>query len=313
MNKYDNITVLGSNGMVGRAIVRDLNSKGYVNVHEVTRNIVDLTNQNMVNSWFNSNRPQYVFLCAAKVGGIMANNSEPADFGYNNGIIELNVLNAAFKSNVKKLLFLGSSCIYPRLAPQPLKEEYLLTSALEPTNELYALAKIFGLRLCQAYNKQYGCNFISCMPTNLYGYFDNFSLKSGHVLPALLRKYHEAKINNTDVTCFGTGNVFREFMYVDDLADACTFLMNNYNDNETINIGTGIDVTIKQLSEEISKVVGFTGITNWDTSKPDGTPRKLLDVSKLNGIGWYAKTNLQEGLNKTYSWYLENINNIKEN
>lgn len=312
MNKDSKIAVLGSRGLVGQAIVRDLKSKGYNNVYEVTRNQVDFINQVYVDVWFERNKPEYVFLCAAKVGGIMANSTKSADFGYENGMIELNILNAAKNNKTTKLLFLGSSCIYPREAPQPLKEEYLLTSALEPTNELYALAKILGLRMCQAYNKQYGCNFISCMPTNLYGSFDNFSLESGHVLPSLLRKYHEAKVNNTDVTCFGTGNVYREFMYVDDLADACVFLMNNYEDNETINIGTGIDVTIKELAEKIANVVGFTGVTNWDSSKPDGTPKKLLDVSKLNNLGWKATTLLEDGIRRTYEWFIFHNYEVKK-
>lgn len=310
--KNSNILVLGASGLVGSAIVRDLKNKGYNSIISLTHKDLDLTNQELVNNWFWWNKPEYVFLCAAKVGGIMANSTKPADFGYENGMIELNVLNAAKKYKTKKLLFLGSSCIYPRMADQPIKEEYLMSSALEPTNELYALAKILGLKLCQAYRKQYGCNFISCMPTNLYGINDNFSLESGHVLPALLRKFHDAKENNiNEVTCFGSGNVYREFLYVDDLADACVFLMESYNDSEIINIGVGSDVTIKELVEKIKEIVGYKGAIKWDISKPDGTPRKLLDVTKINKLGWYSKTSLENGLKLTYEWFKNNKGNIK--
>lgn len=307
MNKTDKILVLGGNGLVGKAIIKKLISDRYTNVHMPNRDMLDLTNNWDTIQYFYKLRPQYIFLAAAKVGGILANSKFPADFGHINGMIELNVLQAAYLSNrvqTNKLLFLGSSCIYPRDCPQPIKEEYLLSGYLEKTNELYALAKILGLKLCEAYRKQNNCNFISCMPTNLYGPNDNFDLETSHVLPALIRKVHEASIHKTKVEVWGDGSPMREFLYIDDLADACVFLMKNYNSPETINIGTGIDITIKNLVETICDVVEFDhNNVVWDTLKPNGTPRKLLDVSKINNLGWKAQTDLITGIKKTYEWY----------
>lgn len=306
MEKNSKIYVAGHRGLAGSAIVRKLQSEGYPNLILRTHKELDLEIQKDVHEFFEKERPEYVFLAAAKVGGILANNTYPADFIYNNLIIEANVIHAAYKYGVKKLIFLGSSCIYPKYAPQPMKEEYLLTGELEPTNEPYAVAKIAGIKLCQSYNRQYGTNFLSVMPTNLYGINDNFDLETSHVLPALIRKFHEAKQNaEKNVTVWGTGSPKREFLYVDDLADACVFLMNNYNGSEIVNIGTGEDVTIRELAETIRDATGFDGGIEWDTAKPDGTPRKLLDVSKLQGLGWKSKVGLKAGITETYKWYLE--------
>ena len=307
MLKSAKIYVAGSNGMVGSAIVRTLEAKGYSNIVVKSSKELDLKNQQAVHDFFNQEQPEYVFLAAAKVGGIHANNTYPATFIYDNIMIQSNVIQAAYDFNVKKLLFLGSSCIYPKFAPQPIKEEYLLTGSLEPTNEAYAIAKIAGLKMCQFYKQQYGCNFISAMPTNLFGVNDNFNLENSHVLPALLRKFIEAKQNNKqEVTIWGSGTPKREFLFVDDLAEACLFLMENYNGNETVNIGTGEDVSIKELAETIMKIVGFEGNLIFDASKPDGAPRKLLNVSKINTLGWKHQTNLEEGIQKTLNWIQKN-------
>ena len=307
MLKDAKIYVAGSNGMVGSAIVRALKAKGYINIVVKSSKELDLKNQQAVHDFFNQEQPEYVFLAAAKVGGIHANNSYPATFIYDNLMIQSNVIQAAYDFNVKKLLFLGSSCIYPKFAPQPIKEEYLLTGSLEPTNEAYAIAKIAGLKMCQFYKQQYGCNFISAMPTNLFGVNDNFNLENSHVLPALLRKFIEAKQNNKqEVTIWGSGTPMREFLFVDDLAKACLFLMENYNDVETVNIGTGEDVSIKELAETIMKIVGFEGHLIFDASKPDGAPRKLLDVSKINNLGWKHQTSLENGIQKTLNWIQKN-------
>ena len=307
MLKDAKIYVAGSNGMVGSAIVRALKAKGYINIVVKSSKELDLKNQQAVHDFFNQEQPEYVFLAAAKVGGIHANNSYPATFIYDNLMIQSNVIQAAYDFNVKKLLFLGSSCIYPKFAPQPIKEEYLLTGSLEPTNEAYAIAKIAGLKMCQFYKQQYGCNFISAMPTNLFGVNDNFNLENSHVLPALLRKFIEAKQNNKqEVTIWGSGTPMREFLFVDDLAEACLFLMENYNGIETVNIGTGEDVSIKELAETIMKIVGFEGHLIFDASKPDGAPRKLLDVSKINNLGWKHQTSLENGIQKTLNWIQKN-------
>lgn len=301
------IFVAGHRGLVGSAIVRRLEKDGCSNFVNRTHSELDLTNQAAVNEFFSDERPEYVFLAAAKVGGIYANNTYPADFIMQNELIQCNVINAAHKYNVNKLLFLGSSCIYPKLCPQPIKEEYLLTGALEPTNEAYALAKISGLKMCQFYNTQYGTNFISTMPTNLYGPNDNFDLNNSHVLPALMRRFHEAKLNNAkEVVLWGTGTPLREFLHVDDLADACVYLMNNYNGNEFFNVGTGQDVTILELAKIIKRVVGYNGKIVLDSTKPDGTPRKLLDVSRLERAGWKASIQLEDGISSTYDWFLSN-------
>jgi len=307
MLKSAKIYVAGSNGMVGSAIVRTLEANGYSNIVVKSSKELDLKNQQAVHDFFNQEQPEYVFLAAAKVGGIHANNTYPATFIYDNIMIQSNVIQAAYEFNVKKLLFLGSSCIYPKFAPQPIKEEYLLTGSLEPTNEAYAIAKIAGLKMCQFYKQQYGCNFISAMPTNLYGINDNFNLENSHVLPALLRKFIEAKQDNKqEVTIWGSGTPMREFLFVDDLAEACLFLMENYNDVETVNIGTGEDVSIKELAETIMKIVGFEGHLIFDASKPDGAPRKLLDVSKINNLGWKHQTSLEKGIQKTLNWIQKN-------
>lgn len=304
MKKDARIYVAGHRGLVGSAISRRLLSEGYNNLLLRTHKELDLEVQRDVQEFFEKERPDYVFLAAARVGGILANSTYPADFIYNNLIIEANVIHAAHRAGVKKLLFLGSSCIYPKYATQPIKEEYLLTGELEPTNEPYAVAKIAGIKMCQAYNKQYGANFISVMPTNLYGPDDNFDLQSSHVLPALIRKLHDARTSNAaSVRIWGSGTPRREFLYVDDLADACLFLMKNYDEDQIINIGTGEDITIKELAERIKRVVGFEGDLNWDGTKPDGTPQKLLDISKIKGLGWMPKTTLEEGVKKTYKWY----------
>lgn len=307
MNKDSKIFIAGHRGLVGSAILRCLQSQGYNNLLLKTHKELDLELQKDVEDFFERVRPDYAFMAAAKVGGILANNTYPADFIYNNLIIQTNVIHAAYKFAVKKLIFLGSSCIYPKFAPQPMKEEYLLTGKLEPTNEPYAVAKIAGIIMCQSYNRQYGTNFISVMPTNLYGPNDNFDLNSSHVLPAMTRKFHDAKMHRKGaVTLWGTGSPKREFLHVDDLADACVFLMNNYNESEIINIGAGEDITIKELAEMIKKVVSYEGEIIWDTSKPDGTPRKLLDVSKLKALGWKPKIGLDVGIKSTYEWYLSN-------
>ena len=307
MLKSAKIYVAGSNGMVGSAIVRTLEAKGYSNIVVKSSKELDLKNQQAVHDFFNQEQPEYVFLAAAKVGGIHANNTYPATFIYDNIMIQSNVIQAAYDFNVKKLLFLGSSCIYPKFAPQPIKEEYLLTGSLEPTNEAYAIAKIAGLKMCQFYKQQYGCNFISAMPTNLFGVNDNFNLENSHVLPALLRKFIEAKQNNKqEVTIWGSGTPKREFLFGDDLAEACLFLMENYNGVETVNIGTGEDVSIKELAETIMKIVGFEGNLIFEASKPDGAPRKLLDVSKINNLGWKHQTSLENGIQKTLNWIQKN-------
>jgi GDP-L-fucose synthase len=308
MNKDAKIYVAGHRGLVGSAILRKLQADGYTNLVYRTSQELDLRDRNQVDKFFEEEKPEYVFLAAAKVGGIVANNEYPADFIHDNLMIQTNVIDAAYRNGVKKLLFLGSTCIYPKFAPQPLKEEYLLTGELEPTNEPYAIAKIAGIKMCQSYNRQYGTKFISVMPTNLYGPNDNFDLHTSHVLPALIRKFHEAKENNAPyVEVWGTGTPRREFLHSDDLADACVFLMKNYEDNEIINIGVGEDISIKELAEKIKEVVGYQGEIKFDTTKPDGTPRKLVDVSKINALGWKASISLDEGLKKVYQWFLENV------
>jgi len=307
MNKDSKIYIAGHRGLVGSAIVRNLESQGFKNLITRTRESLDLLDQNAVSNFFKEEKPEYVFLSAAKVGGIHANNELPADFIFQNLQIQNNIIPNAYLNGTKKLLFLGSSCIYPRDCAQPIKEEYLLTGPLEKTNEAYAIAKIAGIKMCQAYNKQYGTKFISVMPTNLYGPNDNFDLTSSHVLPALLRKFYDAKINNKEeVVMWGTGLAMREFLFVDDLADACVYLMNNYESSDIVNIGTGEDISIKDLALLIKKIVGFEGEIVNDTTKPDGTPRKLLDVSKLHNLGWKHSTSLKDGIKQTYEWFLDN-------
>lgn len=308
MNKDSKIYVAGHRGLVGSAIVRNLEERGYTNIIYRTHKELDLTRQLEVEKFFEEEKPEYVFLAAAKVGGIHANNTRPAEFIYDNLMIESNIIHSAYKYGVKKLLFLGSSCIYPKFANQPIKEEYLLTGELEPTNEAYAIAKITGIELCKFYRRQYGCDFISAMPTNLYGINDNFDLETSHVLPALIRKFHEAKINNQEeVVMWGTGKPLREFMYVDDLADALVHLMLNYSDEIHVNMGTGKDLSIGELARIVKEVVGYEGKIVNDLSKPDGTPRKLLDVSRLEATRWEYKTELREGIERVYSWYLKNL------
>lgn len=307
MNKDSKIYIAGHRGLVGSALVRKFQELGYDNLILKTRSELNLLNQQEVADFFAVEKPEYVFLAAAKVGGIGANSTYPADFVYENIMIQTNIIHSAYKNNTKKLLFLGSSCIYPKMAEQPIKEESLLTGELEPTNDAYAIAKIAGIKMCQAYNKQYGTNYISVMPTNLYGPNDNFDLEKSHVFPALIRKFHEAKINKeAEVVVWGTGTPIREFLYVDDLAEACIYLMNNYNDDKIVNIGTGVGITIKELSELIKKVVGYEGDIVFDASKPDGTPIKINDISFLNQLGWQAKIDLERGLNLTYDWYKQN-------
>ena len=307
MEKTAKIFVAGSNGMVGSAIVRKLKSEGFTNLLLTSSKELDLRNQEAVVTFFDKNKPEYVFLAAAKVGGIYANDKYPAEFLYDNLMIQNNVIHNAYLHNVKKLLFLGSSCIYPKLSQQPIKEEYLLTGSLEPTNEAYAIAKIAGVEMCKFYKKQYDCNFISAMPTNLYGINDNFNLANSHVLPALLRKFIEAKDNNLPtVSIWGSGTPMREFLFVDDLAEASLFLMQTYTGSETINVGTGVDVSIKELAETIKKIIGYKGELVFDASKPDGTPRKLLDVSKINSLGWKHTKNLEDGIIDTLKWLSEN-------
>jgi len=304
MDSLSKIYIAGHRGLVGSAIVRALKKQGYNNFILRTHSELDLLDQKSATDFFKKEKPEYVFLAAAKVGGIMANRTYPADFIYQNLQIQNNIIHHSYLNGVKKLLFLGSSCIYPKLCSQPIKEEYLLTGELEPTNEPYAIAKIAGIKMCPAYNKQYGTDFISVMPTNLYGSGDNFDLENSHVLPALIRKFHEAKINNqNEIVVWGTGAPKREFLHVDDLADACIFLMNNYDNSEIINIGTDEDISIKELAEMIKEITGFTGEINWDASKPDGTPRKLLDVSKLHNLGWKHQINLPDGILSVYEWY----------
>lgn len=309
MKKDAKIYIAGHLGLVGSAITRKLKSEEYNNLLFKTREELDLTDQSSVKDFFDTENPEYVFLAAAKVGGILANETYPANFIFENLQVQNNVIHSAYQAGVKKLLFLGSSCIYPRECPQPIKEEYLLTSPLEKTNEAYAIAKIAGIKMCQAYNKQYGTKFISVMPTNLYGPNDNFDLNSSHVLPALLRKFYDAKNENkTEVVMWGSGTPKREFLHVDDLADACIYLMNTYENSEIVNIGTGEDLSIRELGELIKGITGFEGKITNDTTKPDGTPRKLLDVSKLHSLGWKHKISLEEGIRMTYEWFLKNKN-----
>ncbi len=301
MEKEAKIYVAGHRGMVGSAIYQNLKDAGYTNLVVRTSNELDLRDQQAVAQFFGDEEPEYVFLAAAKVGGIVANNTYRADFIYENLAIQNNVIHQAYVHNAQKLMFLGSSCIYPKMAPQPLQEDYLLTGTLEPTNEPYAIAKIAGIKMCEAYRSQYGCNFISVMPTNLYGYNDNYHPENSHVLPALIRRFHEAKVNNIpDVTIWGTGSPLREFMFSTDLADACVFLMKNYNDDQFINIGVGEDLRIKELALLIKQIVGYEGNVLFDTSKPDGTPRKLMDVSKLHNLGWKHKIPLEKGITLAY-------------
>jgi len=308
MDKSSKIYIAGHRGMVGSAIYRKLLSEGYHHIITRTSKELDLRVQEPVNEFFETERPEYVFLAAAKVGGILANNTLRADFIYENLMVQNNVIHSAYATGVKKLLFLGSSCIYPKLAPQPLKEEYLLTGPLEPTNEPYAIAKIAGIKMCDAYRAQYGCNFISVMPTNLYGPNDNYDLEHAHVLPTFIRKFHEAKMNNApEVVIWGTGTPRREFLHADDLADACVFLMNTYNEAGLVNIGMGEDLSITALAMMIKEVVGYHGNIVYDASKPDGTPRKLLDVSKLADLGWRYSIGLREGLEKVYQDYLQSL------
>ncbi|MEY3297417.1 MAG: hypothetical protein RLZZ597_677 [Cyanobacteriota bacterium] len=312
MDPQSKIYVAGSRGLVGSAVVRALQAQGYSNLLLPSSHDLDLRNPAAVEAFFANDSPEYVFLAAAKVGGIQANNTYRAEFLYDNLMIEANVIHSAYRHGVKKLLFLGSSCIYPKLCPQPMKEEHLLTGFLEPTNEPYAIAKIAGLKLCENYCRQYGVNFISAMPTNLYGINDNFNLANSHVLPALMRKFHEAKIQNQPtVTVWGTGTPLREFLYVDDLANALVFLMNTYDQVEFINVGTGQEVSIKELALTIQAVVGYEGDLVFDASKPDGTPRKLMDVSRLTAAGWQAKTDLKTGIEQTYAWFLNHYDTLR--
>ena len=313
MNKDSRCYVAGHRGMVGGAIVRELEKRGYTNILTRTSSELDLKNQQAVADFFAAEKPDYVFLAAARVGGIHANDTYPADFIRDNLQIQTNVIDSAYRNDTKKLLFLGSTCIYPKMAPQPLKEEYLLTGPLEPTNEWYAIAKIAGLKMCAAYRRQYGFDAISVMPTNLYGTGDNFGLENSHVLPALMRRFHEAKVNGDEkVTVWGTGSPRREFLHVDDLANAVLFLMENYSDEQTVNIGVGDDIPIGDVARLVKDVVGFTGELEFDTSKPDGTPRKLLDVSRLNGLGWHASIELEPGLRSTYQWFLDHQDDFRD-
>ncbi|MCQ2593796.1 MAG: GDP-L-fucose synthase [Treponemataceae bacterium] len=320
MEKNSKIYVAGHNGLVGSAIVRSLKAQGFTNIIGKSSKELDLRNQAAVADFFAAEKPEYVFLAAAKVGGIYANNTTPAEFIYDNLMIETNIIHSAYLNKVKKLLFLGSSCIYPKFAQQPIKEEYLLSGLLEPTNEAYAIAKITGIELCKFYRRQYGCDFISAMPTNLYGINDNFDMKTSHVLPALIRKFHEAKESGAaEVTLWGTGKPRREFMYVDDLADAVVHLMQNYSDEIHVNLGTGEDLEIAELAAIVKKVVGFEGKIVYDSTKPDGTPRKLLDVSILKNSGYQPKVSLEEGITRVYEWYKQtlasgdNLKGVKKN
>ncbi len=308
MDKQASIYVAGHRGLVGSAIVRSLKSNGYNNLIMPARQELDLTRQDRTEAFFQAIKPDFVFLAAARVGGIIGNSTYPADFIYQNLIIQTNVIHASYINKVKKLIFLGSSCIYPRNCPQPMQEEHLLSGYLEPTNEPYAIAKIAGIKMCQAYNRQYGTQYISVMPTNLYGPHDNFDLETSHVLPAFIRKFHEAVTEGKDeVEIWGTGMPRRELLHVDDLAEACLFLMNNYHDSEIINIGSGADITIKELAEKTASITGYKGKLCFDTSKPDGTPLKLLDISKIKALGWQAKIELDDGIRNTYQWYKENL------
>ncbi len=308
MNKDSKIYVAGHSGLVGSALVRALNAKAYTNLIVKTRAELDLRNQSAVEDFFSKEQPEYVFIAAAKVGGILANNDYPADFIYENLIIEANLIHAAYKNKVKKLLFLGSTCVYPKLAPQPIKEESLLTGSLEETNQWYAIAKISGIKLCEAYSRQYGCDFISAMPTNLYGPGDNFDLETSHVLPALIRKFHEAKLNDdSSVEIWGSGKPRREFLHVYDCADACLHIMRCDTVNDLTNIGAGHDLTISELAYLIKNVVGYEGTIHYNANKPDGTPQKLTDVNKIKSTGWQPKITLEEGIKSTYQWYKENI------
>jgi GDP-L-fucose synthase len=308
VDRADRIFVAGHRGLVGSAIVRRLEREGYRNLVVRSRSELDLEDQSAVNEFFDETRPEYVFLAAAKVGGIMANNTYPADFIRNNIAIQMNVIEAAHRTGVRKLLFLGSSCIYPKHAEQPIREEALLQGPLEPTNEAYAVAKIAGIKMCQSYNRQYGTNFVSVMPTNLYGPNDNFDLMGSHVLPALMRKFHEAKESgSSEVVVWGSGRVYREFLHVDDMADACVFVMQRYDGSEILNIGCGQDVTIAEVAQLMKETVRFDGAIVFDTSKPDGTPRKLLDVSRLFALGWQPRIDLRRGLAETYAWFQQNV------
>lgn len=305
MTRESKIYVAGHRGLVGSALCRKLRAEGYRNLLTATREQLDLRDQAAVNYWFRANRPEYVFLVAGTVGGILANSTRPAEFIYDNLMIHATVVHAAHLYGVRKLLYLGSSCIYPRECPQPMKEEYLLTGALEPTNEPYAVAKIAGIKLCQAYRRQYGCNFISAMPTNLYGPHDNFDPETSHVLPALLRRFHEAAAEGRrEAVVWGTGRPRREFLHVDDLAEACLFLMERYEGDQHLNVGTGEDVSIRELAELVAEVVGFRGEIRFDPSRPDGAPRKLLDVSRIRAAGWQPRIALPEGIRQTYAWFL---------
>ena len=312
MEKTDKIYVAGHRGLVGSAIVRSLKEKGYENVIGRTHKELDLTDQAAVRGFFQQEKPDVVVLAAAKVGGIHANNTAPAEFAYENMQIQGNVIKCCHDFKVKKLLFLGSTCIYPKMAPQPIPEDALLTGPLEETNEAYAIAKISGLEMCKFYKRQYGDDFISCMPTNLYGPEDNYDLQGSHVMPAMIRKFHEAKVNNApSVELWGTGTPLREFLYVDDMADACVFLLENYSGEQHVNIGTGKEVTIKELAETVQKVVGYTGEICWNTDMPDGTPRKLTNVDKLHGLGWKHKVELLEGVELAYDWFKENVDKAR--
>ena len=311
MNSDSKILVAGSNGLVGSAIVRNLRSKNFTNVIEATRAKVNFTSQVETEVYMHEVKPDYVFVAAAKVGGIMANKTYPADFIYQNLMIQSNIIDTAYRSGCRKLVFLGSSCIYPKHSVIPITEDQLMTGSLEPTNDAYALAKISGIKMCQAYRQQYGFNAISLQPTNLYGIKDNFDPENSHVIPGLMRRMYEAKLNgDRDFYCWGDGSPLREFLYVDDLAEACYFCMEQYNDSEIINVGTGYDISIKELTEVIAEVVGYTGNIRWDTSKPNGTPRKVMNVDKLLDLGWKPKVDIVEGLNKTYEWFKENYDRI---
>lgn len=312
MNKDDKIYVAGHRGLVGSAIVRNLQEKGYTNIIGKTHKELDLTDQAAVRNFFETERPDVVVLAAAKVGGINANNQAPADFAYENLQIQCNVIKCCHDFKVKKLLFLGSTCIYPKMAPQPIPESALLTGALEKTNEAYAIAKISGMQMCKFFKQQYGDDFISCMPTNLYGPHDNYDLSTSHVMPAMIRKFHEAKVNHKpSVELWGTGSPLREFLYVDDMADGCVFLLENYSGVEHVNIGTGVELTIKELAEKVKEVVGYEGEIVWNSDMPDGTPRKLADVSKLHSLGWKHKVELDEGIRLAYEWFKENVDNAR--
>jgi GDP-L-fucose synthase len=308
MNKSSKIYIAGHGGLVGSALLRRLHAEGFNNLITRTHHELDLKRQAEVEAFFEVKKPEYVFLAAAKVGGILANSTFPAEFIYENVMIQSNVIHASYRCGVRKLLFLGSSCIYPKHCPQPMKEEYLLSGYLEPTNEPYAVAKIAGIKMCQAYNRQYGTNYISVMPANLYGPGDNYDLHNSHVLPALIRKFHEAEVDSAKrpVVLWGTGSPYREFLHVDDLADACVFLMEGYSGSEIVNIGAGSDIMIRELAGMVQRAVGYDSEVIWDTTKPDGTPRKLLDVSRLKGLGWSAKIGLEEGIRATYDWYFKN-------